>query len=137
MEKGTIKHCIFDILRAVIVALLVSLLLVLLLAVVAKYAPLTDTAATILNQIVKVLSVAIGCMVGFRSKRYGLVLGTVTGLLFTLLSFALFSLISGKLDFDQITVFDFLLGAAVGLISGILAVNVRSIERRPRKRKTA
>lgn len=135
MEKGTIKHCVLDILRALLVALLVSLVLVLLLAVVAKYAPMSDTLATVLNQVVKVLSVAVGCLVGFRAKRYGLVLGLVVGLLFTLVSFALFAAISGKLDFGQITVFDFLLGAAVGLASGVLAVNVRTIERRPRRAK--
>lgn len=136
MEKGTVKICILDIVRAVVLSLLASLLLVLLLAVVAKYAPMSDTLATILNQAVKVLAVALGCLMGFRGKRYGLVLGLITGLLFTVLSFALFSLISGKLDFGQITVFDFLLGAAVGIAAGVLAVNVKTLQRKERRSKS-
>ena len=135
MEKGRIKGCILDVVRAVIVALLCSMILILLVAVVAKYVAMSDTAGTVLNQVVKVLSVAVGCLVGFRNKKYGLVLGLIVGLLFTVLSFALFSLISGKLDFSSITVLDFLLGAAVGILSGVLAVNVRSIERKPRAKR--
>ena len=136
MKKEKWKGVV-DVTRALILSLLFSLLLVLAIAIVAKYAPMSNTLATVLNQVVKVLSVLLGCLVGFRSRRFGWLMGGIVGLLFTLVSFALFSLISGHLDFAKLSVFDFLLGAASGICSGILSVNVHSIERKPRRKRAA
>jgi len=142
MDKSLFKKGILDVVRGLIFSLLYSMVLVLLVSVVVKYTSLDDKVATILNQVIKVLALSLGILTGFKSGKWGLVLGLVTGLLFTLSSFGIFSLISGKLDFGQITVFDFLLGAAVGLAAGVIAVNVRALrasrphkERAPRQTK--
>jgi len=135
MEKQTVKHAISDILRGLLIALLVNVVAVLLIAVVVKYTGVDQTVATIINQVVKVLSIAIGALVGFRSGRHGLLLGAILGTLYTVLGFATFSLLAGKSLFEGVTVFDFLIGVASGIFSGVLAVNVRGIERRGTKRK--
>ena len=136
MDKSAIKRAILDVVRGVIFALVLSMILVLLVSVIAKYTDMSDQVATALNQVIKVVALLGGILLGFRSGRWGLVLGLVTGLLFTVLSFGIFSLISGKLDFNQITVFDFLLGLLAGGASGILAVNVKALRAsRPPRRK--
>ncbi|MBQ4443877.1 MAG: TIGR04086 family membrane protein [Clostridia bacterium] len=127
MEKKTIANAILDVVRALAVALLTNLVAVLLIAVVVKYTGVTQSVATALNQVVKVLSLAVGAVVGFRSGRFGLVLGAVTGLLFTVLGFSVFSLLAGRPLFTDVTVFDFLLGLASGVFSGVLAVNLRTL----------
>lgn len=132
MEKKTIANAILDVVRALAVALLTNLVAVLLIAVVVKYTGVTQSVATALNQVVKVLSLAIGTVVGFRSGRFGLVLGAVTGLLFTVLGFSVFSLLAGRPLFTDVTVFDFLLGLASGVFSGVLAVNLRTLSRAKR-----
>lgn len=137
MEKKTIANAILDVVRALAVALLTNLVAVLLIAVVVKYTGVTQSVATALNQVVKVLSLAVGAVVGFRSGRFGLVLGAVTGLLFTVLGFSVFSLLAGRPLFTDVTVFDFLLGLASGVFSGVLAVNLRTLSRakRPTRRR--
>lgn len=137
MDKSAIKRAILDVVRGVIIALVLSMILVLLVSVIAKYTDMSDQVATALNQIIKVIALFGGILLGFRSGKWGLVLGLVAGLLFTLLSFGIFSLISGKLDFNQITVFDFLLGLLAGGASGILVVNLKALKssRPPRQRR--
>jgi len=137
MDKSAIKRAILDVVRGVIFALVLSMILVLLISVIAKYTDMSDQVATALNQIIKVIALFGGILLGFRSGKWGLVLGLVAGLLFTLLSFGIFSLISGKLDFNQITVFDFLLGLLAGGASGILVVNLKALKssRPPRQRR--
>ncbi len=129
MDKSQVKQSIIDVLRAVIFALLYGMLLVLLVSIIVKYTDMSDMLATALNQVIKVLAVVLGCITGFRSKKLGWLQGLLVGLLYTVLSFAGFSLISGQLKFSDVTVYDFLLGIATGLFAGILAVNLRNIDR--------
>ena len=136
MEKSAIKRAVLDVLRGVIWSLIASMILVLVVSVIAKYTNMSVEVATALNQIIKVVALFVGILLGFRSGRWGLLLGLITGLLFTLTSFGIFSLISGDLDFEQITVFDFLLGLVAGAASGILVVNLKSLRAaRPKQTK--
>ena len=136
MHKTIVKQILFDVLRAVVVALIVNVVLVLLVAIVVKYTGISTVAATAVNQVAKVLSIAIGTMVGVRSKRLGWLIGAIVGVLYTTLGFGVFSLLKGSSLFADVSIFDYLLGVAAGVFSGILAVNVRSIERAPRRRRT-
>jgi len=133
MEKSSIKKAIFDVLRGVVLALIINVVLVLIVAVVVKYTGIDQTVATILNQAAKVLSLALGIAIGFRSGRFGWLLGAIVGTVYTVLGFATFSLLSGKSLFTDLTVFDFLIGIAAGVFSGVLAVNLRSLDRSPKR----
>lgn len=136
MEKSALKRAVLDVLRGIIWSLIASMILVLLVSVIVKYTNMSDEVATALNQVIKVVALFVGVLLGFRSGRWGLLLGALTGLLFTLTSFGIFSLISGDLDFEQITIFDFLLGLVAGAASGILVVNLKSLRAaRPKRTK--
>ena len=135
MDKTYLKKAIFDVLRGVIISLVVNVVLVLIVAVVVKHTGISETVATILNQVIKVLSLAVGIGIGFRSGRYGLVLGAIVGAVYTALGFAIFSLLSGKSLFADVSVFDFLIGVAAGIFAGILAVNLRTLNRTPRRNR--
>lgn len=137
MEKGVVKQSIFNILKSVLFSLIVSVVLILILAVVAKYTEINDKTITAINQVIKVVALAVGILLGLKKQKGGLIIGAIVGLLFTVLSFAIFSLISGSANFDKITVFDFLIGIGVGAISGILAVNLKSLKIGKRKKATA
>ena len=132
MEKSSIKKAVFDVLRGIIISLVVNVVLVLVIALVVKFTGIDQTMATILNQVAKVLSLALGITIGFRSARFGLLLGAIVGAVYTVLGFATFSLLSGKSLFTDLSVFDFLIGIASGIFSGILAVNLRTLDRSPR-----
>jgi putative membrane protein (TIGR04086 family) len=132
MEKQNVKIAVLDILRGLIIALIINVVAVLIIALVVKYTGISTSAATIINQVVKVLSVALGIICGFRSRKHGWLLGAAVGLLYTLIGFGTFSLLAGKRLLAEVTVFDFLINGAAGAFAGILAVNLRSIERTPR-----
>ncbi len=127
MEKGSIKHWIFDILKSLLFSLLISTVLVLVLALISTFTQISDKAVTIINQIIKVISLPIGCLLGIKSQKNGLILGLIIGILYVVLSFGIFSLISGELKFSDVTLYDFLIGIGVGAVGGILAVNVKGL----------
>ena len=138
MEKSSIKKAIFDVLRGIVLSLVINVVLVLVIALVVialvvKFTGIDQTVATILNQAAKVLSLALGIAIGFRSGRYGWLLGAIVGTVYTVLGFATFSLLSGKSLFTDLTVFDFLIGIAAGVFSGILAVNLHTLSRSPQR----
>ena len=133
MEKSSIKKAIFDVLRGIVLSLVINVVLVLVIALVVKFTGIDHTVATILNQAAKVLSLAFGITIGFRSGRYGWLLGAIVGTVYTVLGFATFSLLSGKSLFNDLTVFDFLIGIAAGVFSGILAVNLHTLSRSPKR----
>ena len=137
MEKGVVKQSIFNILKGVLFSLIISVILVLILAVIAKYTDINDKTITAVNQVIKVVALFVGILLGLKGQKGGLIVGAIVGLLFTLLSFAIFSLISGELNFGKITVYDFFIGLGVGAVSGILTVNLKGLKRNKRKKATA
>lgn len=130
MEKSTVKSAVFDIIKCVVFSLLISMIFVLILALIAKAAVISDTAVMYINQAIKLISLLLGIFFGMKSTRGGLITGAIVGLLYTIFSFLIFALISRELSFDNITVFDFLIGIVAGLISGILTVNVKSLRKK-------
>ncbi len=132
MSKATYKQSILNIVRGTLFSLLFSVVGVLILTIVAKYTEIADKPIMIINQIIKIVACTLGIFVGFRGEKGGFFVGLIVGLLYTVLSFLIFSLLSGGLNFSDVTIYDFLLGIACGVISGILAVNLKGLRRRKR-----
>lgn len=135
MEKGAVKQAVFNIIKSVLFSLIISVVLILILAVVAKYTDINQKTITAINQVIKVVALFFGILIGLKGEKGGLIIGAIVGLLFTLLSFAIFSLISGELKFSNATIYDFLIGIGVGAVSGILTVNLKGLKKGKSKRK--
>lgn len=134
MQKGTLKQSIFNVIKGVLFSLIISVVLILILAVIAKYTDISDKTISAINQVIKVVALLFGILLGVKNQKGGLIVGAIIGLLYTLLSFAIFSAISGKLTFDKVTVFDFLICIAVGAVSGILTVNLKGLKKGEKRR---
>lgn len=132
MSKSAYKQGILNVVRGTLFSLLFSVIGVLILTIVAKYTEIADKPIMIINQVIKILALLFGIFVGFRGEKGGFFVGLIVGLLYTVLSFLIFSLLSGGLNFSDITLYDFLLGLACGVISGILTVNIKGLKRRKR-----
>ena len=125
MEKGMVRW-ILDIVKTVVVAILCSMILVLVFALVVKATDIDEKGIAYANQGIKIVSVLIGTLVGFkRGGSAGWLKGLISGLLYVFFSFLVFSLISGELSWSNLTWIDFLTSAAVGVICGVIAVNVK------------
>ena len=94
-----------------VIALCVSLLLVLVFAFLLKFTNIPDGAIASVNQVIKGLSVFIGVFVGMKkTKELGLICGMLIGVVYTLVAFFVFSLLSGCMVFDLSVLTDMLFG---------------------------
>lgn len=124
-EVKSKKSPIFEILKAVIIAVIISLLGVLLAALIIKLFNLSSNAIPIINQVIKGLSVLIACLVSLKQPMNGWLKGIVVGFFYTALSFVIFSLLNGTFEFSLRILNDMAIGCISGFISGIIAANIR------------
>lgn len=115
----------FEIIKANIIALIVALLAVLLSALFIKLFNASDTAIPIINQIIKSVSIFVGCLISLRKPHNGWLRGMIAGFCFVWIAYVVFSLLDGNFKFDLSLLNDCVLGTVSGMISGIIAVNIR------------
>ncbi len=126
MEKVKFsKYDALDIVRSALFAIILSILLVMAFAVIAKFANVSENVIVPVNIAIKILSVAAGCLIGVRHDSKGLIKGLVIGLLYAGLTYLVFAAVGGDFTQNPMTVYDILACIAAGVLSGILAVNVK------------
>lgn len=119
------RNGIFEVLKAVILALIFSLVLILLASLIVKFANIETNYLPIINQVIKGVSILCSCLLCLKTPSGGWVKGIIIGLLYIALAYVLFSLLNGKFVFDLSLVNDLAIGSVSGLISGIISVNIR------------
>ena len=121
MESETKKSsAIFEVLKALIIAVILTLVLVLLAALVVKLFNIGDGVIPIINQVIKGVSILVSCLIAVKHTN-GWLKGIIVGILYIALSFVIFSLLDGKFSFGLNILNDVALGSITGLLSGILA----------------
>ena len=79
-----------------------------------------------MNMVIKIGSIFVGVLVTLKFiHERGYLAGGLTGILYILLSFAVFSLFKGDWSALDTLVVDLLTGLAAGLLSGILIANIK------------
>lgn len=122
MENVTKKSsAIFEIVKALIIAVIFSLVMVLVAAFFIKLCNIKDSAIPVINQVIKGISILLGCLLGIKSKHNSWLKGIVIGILYIALAFVLFSLLDGTFVFGIGLLNDVALGSITGMVSGILA----------------
>ncbi len=118
IEKSQIK----DIFKGVLFSLVITLLAVLTLGIIIKFVDVPSNVLLPINQVIKVISLLIGCLLGFKNKSTGAVKGCLVGLVYTLISIFIFLIVGGSLK-NSFNFIDLIMGILIGAISGIIAVN--------------
>ncbi len=114
------------VLKGVFWALTVSLLCVLIFAFIIKFTNISESAIMPINQVIKVLSILVGCFVASKKiKNNGWLWGLIIGVVYTLLAFLVFSILDGEFRFTLSLLNDLVFGAVLGLISGIITFALR------------
>ncbi len=107
-------------------ALSFALLCILIFAFVIKYTSISSNAIQPINQIIKGLSILIGCFVfGKKIKTKGWLWGAVIGALFTILAYIVFSILDGSFSFNINLLYDIVFGAIMGMLAGIIGISLR------------
>lgn len=126
MEKAKlIKNDVFDVLKAVLFATLISLALVLIFAIVIRFASIENKVIMPVNIAIKIVSVFVGVIIGFKQAQNGLLKGALAGLAYMLFTFLIFSALNGFKDV-QFSWIDLITLPIAGAISGIITVNIKS-----------
>lgn len=101
MENSVKKSILLQSIKAGLLSLVFSCIGTLLLALIAKLCNLGDGILPIINQILKVIAVALGTLIAVKEEKF-LVKAVVGAVLYWLLSFALFAILGGQIHFGQI-----------------------------------
>ena len=123
MEK-TFKESLLGVLKGVLIGVSICLAGVLVFAFVLKFTSLSQFWMKTVNQIIKLIAVTVACITSVRGER-GFLKGAAVGFGVVFVTFFLFGLISGGLSFGWGTLLEAVYGILIGLIGGILAVNLK------------
>lgn len=115
------NNSVLTVLKGAIIALVISLLSILAFAFIIKLTGLNDNLIKPINQVIKVLSIFIGCLLAFKKDgEKTLIKGGIIGVLYIILAFVLFSILNGSFDFSAGIFLDILFGLIVGVICAII-----------------
>jgi putative membrane protein (TIGR04086 family) len=110
-----------NILKASLIGVVVSILLVLLFAFVLKFVDLSSGVISLVDQIIKLLSVFIAVVILNKANGEGLLLkGVLTGATYSIITFIVFSILNGGINFGLGILTDIAFSALVGGVSAIL-----------------
>ena len=110
-------------LKGSLISLSMSLILVLIFAFLLRFIAISDSLIKPINQIIKCASILIGTFIALKKYRQmGLISGLLIGVIYTVISFLVFSILDGNFEFGKTLVNDIFFGSITGAISGIIAV---------------
>lgn len=122
--KSNFSKNAFDIVKSALISIIISLVLVIILALIAKATSMSDKSITITNYVIKILSIAIGTIIGVKYPENGILKGTISALLYigvTIFIFAAFMAFQGV----DVNWLDFVFLPIAGAISGVIKVNIK------------
>ena len=111
--------------KATLVSIVLTLLLILVFAFVLKFTSLSDKFVTPVNLVIKAVSLIIGTLVLTKSGSNGLVKGLILGIIFSVVSYLIFSLMLMKFSFSIGQLIDVGFCALVGAVAGAISVNLK------------
>lgn len=112
---------IFALVKSAILGVIVSIVLVLVLAFVLKFVELSDNVITIIDEIIKMVSIFIATVSMVKKSPFKILLKSATlGAVYTILTFIVFSALRGSYSFTMGLVVDVVLGAVEGIIVAII-----------------
>ena len=116
-KKGNVRH----ILKGTLYGVVASLALVLVFALVVNLASLSGGTVRIVAQIIKVVSIFYGVMITLKGiEKRGWLFGGVVGILHTILTFFIFSILDGNFDITAGIFTQMLFAIAIGAGSAVL-----------------
>lgn len=114
------------VLKGSLIALSFSLIAILIFAFLLRIMTISDSAIKPINQVIKILSILVGVLVGLKKNRdMGLLRGLVIGCFYTIFAFVSFSILDGNFSFSISLINDLLFGSIAGAVCGVIAVNLR------------
>ena len=126
MKKIKSNPLVLDILKGALISVIISLICILIFAFFIKIIGISDSLILPINQVIKFVSIFFGVKVSLKkNKEKGFLKGLIIGFVYTLLAFAIFSILSKNFCFDKSLFNDVLFGTIGGILCGRLLFNLR------------
>ena len=121
----TRKSTLLALLRGLLIAVALTLACMLIMAAALVYLQMSDRLLTVLNQLVKLLAIALGtCAAVPRGGSRGLLTGVEIALVYMALGYAMYVLLGGGSFGVGNMLGEMLLGSAVGAVTGAVRANL-------------
>lgn len=122
------KDYFLNFIKGLFSSLCVSLILILIFAFVLKFVSISDATIKIINQIIKISSIFYGIsVIRKKDKNNSFFKGIILGIFYGILTYLVFSILSGGFSFNLTTfndvVFNGVIGAIIGLLFALLNKN--------------
>lgn len=125
LKMGKLSDFWTAVIKGSLWAVSISLIAILLFAILIRFTNIPDSFIKPINQVIKVFSILIGVILGAKiNPRKGLKMGFFTGVLYSILAYLIFSLLSMSFSFDMTNIIDLIFAGLIGAISGVFAVNI-------------
>lgn len=122
-EKGNSLYGIF--LKSLGICFLISFVMIIIYALVLSFTSVSDSSMNITMQVIMIVSITVASIFGGKKiKSKGWLFGLVMGLLFTILLIPLGMGFGQQFSLDKFFVAKLLMGSVVGLIGGVIGVNL-------------
>ena len=121
--SGESRRLVAQTCKSVCVSALIVLAAVLVFALFIRLFSISSAVIMPVNQVIKLLSVAAGCVLCLREKPVPC--GAAAGAATAVVTYFLFSAVAGAISFGWGNVADFLFGAAAGAVGGAIGGIVR------------
>ena len=106
-------------------AVSISLIAILLFAIIIRFTNIPDSFIMPINQVIKVFSILIGAILASKiNPRNGLKMGFTIGVVYSILAFIIFSILSMTFSLGMTNIIDIVFAGLIGAISGVFAVNM-------------
>lgn len=119
------NSALFQIVKGTGIAVLFALVATVLFSFILRLTPVPDSVIMPVDQCIKALAVLFGCLFSLRGEK-GWLKGLAVGMLTVALTGFVFSAVARDFSFSLLLFAEFAFGAVAGLLSGIVAVNLRS-----------
>ena len=124
--KNSNKSGSLQILKGSITSVSITLVLILLFALLLRFVNISDSVIMPVNQVIKIVSIFFGVYSALKFyKEKGWLKGMAIGIIYSILAFVVFSILSSQLSLSISTFLDVIFSAIVGGISGVIAVNLK------------
>lgn len=113
------------ILKSLVLALIISLICLIIYAIVLSITPVSDNSMSIITQAITMISIlASGVYCGRYIKEKGYLFGLIIGIAYILILIPISLLWGQTLSLDKYFFAKLLMASSVGIIGGIIGVNI-------------
>lgn len=125
LKNIKLKNKCLSIVKALIISLSVTMVCIFLFAVILKFLDVSTKTILTVNQIIKIASILIACIVFNKKQKINWLSGLLIGLLYAITTYVIFSLLANSFNMDVSFLYNIIFSSLIGLICGFIVKGMK------------